>query len=85
MIFFENVKRALVAEHAPQPFFSATLIDDYALFLEGVKEIKEFGEKKIVAILKKGELEVLGEGLFIKKYFEGDLVVCGKIREIRKI
>lgn len=85
MIFFEDVKRALITEYAPQPFFSATLVDGGVLFLEGVKSLKEFSGQKIVAVLKKGELEIVGEGLFIKKYFEGDLVICGKINELRKI
>lgn len=85
MNFFEDVKRALITEDAPQPFFCATLVGGSALFLEGVRSLKEFSSQKIVVTLKKGELEVLGQELFIKKYFEGDLVICGRIFQIRKV
>lgn len=85
MNFFEDIKRTLITENAPQPFFSATLVDGSALFLEGVKSLKEYTPQKITTFLKKGELEITGEGLFIKKFFEGDLVICGKITQIRKV
>lgn len=48
-------------------------------YFEGVKGLTKFSSDEIRIHTVKGEVQVLGEGLFVQKYFDGDLHVGGKI------
>lgn len=54
------------------------------VFLEGVKGIKSFNEKEIILFACGGETVLSGENLFIKKFCQGDVVICGKINKIER-
>ena len=85
MVFFDEIKQTLITEGAPQPFFQVTLVGDSVVFLEGVKGIKEFSTEQITLFLNKGEITLFGEKMKIKKFCQGDLVVCGKINKIERL
>lgn len=65
-----------------EPMFKACLIGDNAVYLQGVKGLKSFSNESIVVFLKRGEVEIKGENLYIKKYCLGDVAICGKINAI---
>ena len=67
------------------PAFKAVLIGESAAYIEGIKAIKSYAHDKIELFMKKGEMKITGEGLFIKKYCAGDMAVCGKIKSLEKI
>ena len=67
------------------PSFRAVLIGDSAGYFENVKSIVSFTNEEIVLALKSGALKISGNGLYIKKYCLGDVVVCGKIKSLEKI
>ena len=67
------------------PSFRAVLIGDNAGYFENVKSIVSFTNEEIVLSLKNGALKIIGNGLYIKKYCLGDVVVCGKIRSLEKV
>ena len=52
-------------------------------YFQGVKNIGDFSPERIVVVFKRVDVEILGEGLAVGKYCEGDLKVLGKIREVR--
>jgi hypothetical protein len=81
MSFIENIRQNLNAN--ANGFFRAILLEE-GVYVQGVAGIKNFSTEEIVATLKKGEIKILGENLFVKKYCQGDLVVCGKVKELQK-
>ena len=85
MSFFESVKEMIGLEHLPTPVFRATIIGDVAGFFEGVVDVHDFSDEKIVLRLKKGGFVINGKNLYVKKYCAGDLVVCGKITSTQRI
>ncbi len=56
-----------------------TLTPPYGGYFEGVKGVGEFSEAKILLSFGKLEVEILGEGMTIEKYYDGDLKIGGKI------
>lgn len=69
----------------PAPTFRALMIGDYAIHLEDVVSIKQLETENVTLRLKKGGLVVKGKDLFVKKYCEGDLIICGKIISVERI
>ena len=64
------------------PNFKATLLGENSLYLENVKKILGFNSDSIVLLIGKKTFEIKGEELFIKKYYGGDVVICGKIKSL---
>ena len=52
-------------------------------YFEGVQAVGDFSPDRIVLYFVKEWAEIVGEGLSIAKYFEGDLQVSGKIYSVR--
>ena len=52
-------------------------------YFQGVKAVGDFSPQLVVLYFPNGWLEVQGEGLFIKKYADGDLELGGKIVSVR--
>ncbi len=48
-------------------------------YFEGVKAVGEFSPERIVLCFSRREVELVGEGLTVKKYCDGDLQLLGKI------
>ena len=48
-------------------------------YFEGVKGLTEFSPAEIRIHTRLGEVQVLGKGLSVKKYADGDLYVGGRI------
>ena len=65
--------------------FKAMLFGDTAGYFENVKAIKSFSQTEIVLRLKSGGIIITGENLYIKKYCEGDIAVCGKILKLERV
>ena len=84
MNFIDEILSVFGAENAA-PAFRVMLFGDGAAYIEGVKAIKSYSQEKMELYLKKGEIKITGEGLFVKKYCAGDLAVCGKIKSVEKI
>ena len=51
-------------------------------YFEGVKALGDFSTEKIVVYYPKTAIEIVGEGLSIEKYCDGDLRVKGKIHAV---
>lgn len=83
MSFIENILESLgLNEEIKEQQSKITLIGDVAGYFENVKSIKKYSKEEIIILLKREVITVGGEGLYIKKYCEGDLAVCGKIKSI---
>ena len=48
-------------------------------YFEGVKAVEDFSSERVVLCFPKVRVEVEGEGLVIKKYYDGDLELSGQI------
>lgn len=83
MSFIENILESLgISEELKEQQSKITLIGDIAGYFENVKSIKKYSKEEIILLLRKEVITVNGEDLSIKKYCEGDLAVCGKIKSI---
>ena len=70
------------SEFPREPNFRAVMFGDGAIFIENVKNICIYTKEELLFALKKGCIRIIGEGLYVKKYCEGDVVICGKIKGI---
>ena len=82
MGFIDSIKENFCDIFPSPPSYRAVILGDKAGYFENVVGIKNFSSDEIIAFLKKGELKITGSDLYIKKYCEGDLVVCGKIQAV---
>ncbi len=48
-------------------------------YFQGVKNLDVFSETEIVLVFKRTKVRVVGEGLGIKKYCDGDMEISGRI------
>jgi hypothetical protein len=56
------------------------VVPDFGAYLKNVKSVDEYSGEKIVVNLHKSKLTVEGDNLYIGKYFEGDLLILGKVK-----
>ncbi len=56
-----------------------------AAYCTGVKSVGEFSPERLTLHFPKGRLELVGEGLSIGKFCDGDVSLRGKIRELRYV
>ena len=85
MSFFEEIKSLLYDNGFPAPTFRALMVGDYAIHLENVNSIVSLEQDQITVRLSKGGVTIKGKDLYVKKYCEGDLVICGKIVLVERI
>ena len=85
MSFIEEVKNMLGADNFPaSPAFRAVMFGDKAVYLEGVRSIREYSENRIEVSVSKGTVTVSGEKLYVKRYCMGDMAICGKIKSLTR-
>ena len=86
MGFIENIKECIgIDTTTVNPVYRAVIFGDKAVYLEGVKHIASYTKQEIVLSLKHGSVKIVGEQLYVKKYCEGDIVVCGKILGLTRL
>jgi hypothetical protein len=59
------------------------VVPDGGGYFEGVKAVEDFSSEKIILCFLKERVELLGDGLTIKKYCDGDLQLAGEILSLR--
>lgn len=86
MGFIDSIKNCIGEEQfIKEPIFRAVLFGESAGYFENVSCIAYYQNDEIRLSLKKGGLIIRGENLFIKKYCQGDVVICGKIRSVERV
>ncbi len=86
MGLIDNIKNCISESDMPTiPPFRAVLFGNNAVYFENIKSIIGFSPEQIILSVKTGEVKLSGEGLYIKKYCEGDVVICGKICSIENL
>lgn len=60
------------------------VFDGRCAYFENVKGIGDFTENEIQILLKKGKLKVSGNGLYIRRFIEGDLAIYGEIISVAR-
>ncbi len=72
----------LLAEYGADVTKSITLVPGFCCFICGVKTITSFSPENITVAAGKLKVTVLGAGMEVGSYFEGDLMVKGDVRGI---
>jgi sporulation protein YqfC len=62
-----------------------TLLDGQGALLEGHKGIVSYGENEVIARLKKGSLQIMGEKLKVAELNDSELFIKGKIIKIERV
>ena len=80
MVFIEDALSflGLGKEIAPYPH-RVTLFGRGGVIVEGAQSISFYSQSEVVISVKKGEVKIVGEGLKIKKYGDGEVALVGKI------
>lgn len=85
MGFIDNILENLGLDGLGEGVKSKLMIADFtSAYVEGVKSILAFTEEQVTLNLKNGKLTFNGKDLSVKKFCEGDVVICGKIMTIEK-
>ena len=85
MNFIENLKEVLgVDEILDANQVKFTVLLDKGGYFENVKGVVSYSDTEIVLKTKPCRIVIKGENLFIKKYCEGDISICGKITSIER-
>ena len=58
------------------------LVGDTAGYFDCITGIVGYTDTEIILSLKRGKITVTGKDLYIKKFCEGDVVICGKIVKV---
>ena len=61
------------------PFVRCTVVPGGGGYFEGVKSVGDFSPERVVICFPRCTVSVQGKGLSIKKYYDGDLQLCGQI------
>ncbi len=86
MAFFDSILESLWARNlSGEPSFVAVLYGDNSAYIEKVCSVKSYSACEIVLAVKRGELIISGENMYIKKYCQGDVCICGKIQSIVRV
>ena len=86
MGLIDNIKDCFCDFELPKtPIFRAVLFGESAGYFENVKSVVCYSKEQIILALSSGGLSVSGENLYIKKYCLGDIVICGKIKQVQRI
>ncbi len=64
-------------------FARCTIVPSGGGYFQGVKAVGDFSSERIVVCFHKQTVEAEGEELCIKKYYDGDLQLSGKIRSLK--
>ena len=60
------------------------LVGFEAGYIQGVKSILKYDGEEISLSVKGGRVTISGSNLYVKKFCEGDVVICGKITSLKK-
>ena len=86
MGFFDNILESFGLSGAGEGLKNRiVLLGDCAGYFDCVTGIIGYSETEISLSLKKGRITVHGKDLYIKKFCEGDVVICGKILKIERV
>lgn len=86
MGFIDNIIECLGGEEFPKCHnFRAVMFGDRAVYIENVTGIISYEKQEISLSIKNGRLTVKGDDLYVKKYCQGDVVICGIITAIERV
>ena len=84
MSFLKETYLKSLGEGAFKPTFKAVIIGNSGGFFQGVRSVNKFSDSEIVMCVKGESVTVCGENMFVKKFCEGDVIICGKINCVKR-
>lgn len=73
----------ILSELGADTLKSFSIIPDFGGYFRSIKGVAEYSSEKVVLVLKKSRITVVGENLTLGKYFEEDLLINGKISGVQ--
>ena len=73
----------ILSELGADTLKSFSIIPDFGGYFRSVKGVAEYSSEKVVLLLKKNRITVVGENLTLGKYFEEDLLIKGKLKGVQ--
>ena len=73
----------ILSELGADTLKSFSIIPDFGGYFRSIKGVSEYSSEKVVLVLKKNRITVVGENLTLGKYFEEDLLIKGKISGVQ--
>ena len=73
----------ILSELGADTLKSFSVVPDFGGYFRSIKGVSEYSSVKIVLALKKNKIIIEGENLTLGKYFEEDLLIKGKITEVK--
>ena len=62
---------------------SMTVVPGFGGYFQNIKGVAEFSASRVVMEIQKGSITVEGENLKVGEYFEGDVILKGKIEVVK--
>lgn len=85
MGFIDNIMENLGLDGLAEGVKSKMIVVGFeSAYFEGVKSILGFASDEISLRLKNEKLTIKGKDLSVKKFCEGDVIVCGRITAIER-
>ena len=85
MKFCENFLNQFIKYDIFPPTFKITWYAKNCVYIEGAKNLFSIKSEEIIVVINGGNLVLKGKGLYVASYGEQDLLICGKINEIKSI
>lgn len=73
----------ILSELGADTLKSFSVVPGFGGYFRSIKGVAEYSSEKIILVLKKNKITVSGENLTLGKYFEEDLLIKGKITEVK--
>ncbi len=78
-----NLLEQILSELGADTLKSFTVVPGFGGYFRSVKTVAEFSPQRVVLLLRRGAVTLEGEGLEVAKYFEGDALIRGEVKEIK--
>jgi hypothetical protein len=75
-----NLLMEILSEEGAECQRAYVIVPDFCAYFKSVKGVAEYSSEKIIVNLHKAKVTIQGEKLYIGKFFEGDLLIYGKVR-----
>ena len=79
MSFIESIKSMFNLNISDNLLYRAVVLGDKGIYIENVVRVKSYSDTLIELGIKGGIIIIKGVNLIIKKYYQKDLLIVGKV------
>ena len=82
MSFIDVIKECFLGLDIEKPSYRICVLGESAGYFENIVGIKNFSPEEISLYIKRGTIVIKGNNLYIKKLYEKDVAIAGKITSV---